>query len=115
MGKVKHFIVHARKAVLNAKFSPDMNRRIPPLKYNYVYDLIQEFPDLQVGTFSMFFSMFFFFFSVRVFQERVNDLHEIFSSQNILNLIIIFTKTLDNFILFYVILFYFITKSHGIK
>ena len=48
-GKVEHFIVHARKAVLNAKFSPDMNRRIPPLKYNYVYDLVKEFPHLQVG------------------------------------------------------------------
>ena len=48
MGKVNHFIVHARKAVLNAKFSPDMNRRIPPLKYDYVYDLIKEFPDLRV-------------------------------------------------------------------
>ena len=48
-GKVEHFIVHARKAVLNAKFSPDMNRRIPPLKYDYVYDLIKDFPHLQVG------------------------------------------------------------------
>jgi tRNA-dihydrouridine synthase A len=48
-GKVEHFIVHARKAVLNAKFSPDMNRRIPPLKYDYVYDLVKEFPHLQVG------------------------------------------------------------------
>ena len=47
-GKVEHFIVHARKAVLNAKFSPDMNRRIPPLKYDYVYDLIKDFPHLQV-------------------------------------------------------------------
>lgn len=48
-GKVEHFIVHARKAVLNAKFSPDMNRRIPPLKYDYVYDLVKEFSHLQVG------------------------------------------------------------------
>ena len=48
-GKVQHFIVHARKAVLNAKFSPDMNRRIPPLKYDYVYDLIKDFPHLQVS------------------------------------------------------------------
>jgi tRNA-dihydrouridine synthase A len=47
VGQVQHFIVHARKAVLNAKFSPDMNRRIPPLKYDYVYNLVKEFPHLQ--------------------------------------------------------------------
>eukprot|EP00596_Hydrurales_sp_CCMP1899_P008911 CAMPEP_0119051404 /NCGR_PEP_ID=MMETSP1177-20130426/73030_1 /TAXON_ID=2985 /ORGANISM="Ochromonas sp, Strain CCMP1899" /LENGTH=345 /DNA_ID=CAMNT_0007030591 /DNA_START=381 /DNA_END=1418 /DNA_ORIENTATION=+ len=46
-GHVKHFIVHARKAVLNKKFSPDQNRRIPALKYEYVYNLIKEFPHLQ--------------------------------------------------------------------
>lgn len=31
-GKVRHFIVHARKAILDKNFSPDDNRKIPPLK-----------------------------------------------------------------------------------
>ena len=46
-GGVGHFIVHARKAVLGAKFSPDDNRKIPPLRYDYVYRLAQDFPHLQ--------------------------------------------------------------------
>lgn len=45
-GQVKHFIVHARKAVLGANFSPEYNRKVPPLKYNMVYSLVQDFPDL---------------------------------------------------------------------
>ena len=43
---VQHFIVHARKAVLDANFSPADNRNIPPLKYDYVYRLVKEFPHL---------------------------------------------------------------------
>jgi tRNA-dihydrouridine synthase A len=46
-GDVNHFIVHARKAILDANFSPDDNRKIPPLKYDYVYDLVRDFPNLQ--------------------------------------------------------------------
>lgn len=46
-GKVTHFIIHARIAVLGAKFSPKDNRTIPPLKYNIVYDLIRDFPHLK--------------------------------------------------------------------
>ena len=46
-GHVQHFIVHARKAVLGAKFTPDMNRKIPPLKYDYVYRLLKDFPNLK--------------------------------------------------------------------
>jgi tRNA-dihydrouridine synthase A len=46
-GHVRHFIVHARKAVLGAKFSPADNRKIPPLKYDYVYDLVRDFPHLR--------------------------------------------------------------------
>lgn len=46
-GGVKHFIVHARKAILGGKFTPDQNRKIPPLKYDYVYRLKQQFPHLQ--------------------------------------------------------------------
>lgn len=41
------FIVHARNAWLNG-LSPKENRDIPPLKYDYVYRLKQEFPDLEI-------------------------------------------------------------------
>ena len=44
---VQHFIIHARKAVLNKGFSPQDNRNIPPLKYELVYRLVKDFPDLQ--------------------------------------------------------------------
>ncbi|CAM9598748.1 unnamed protein product [Chrysoparadoxa australica] len=42
---VSHFIVHARKAILGG-LSPAQNRSIPPLKYDYVYQLVRDFPDL---------------------------------------------------------------------
>ncbi len=45
--KVNHFIIQARKAILGGKLSPEENRKIPPLKYNYVYRLIQDFPHLK--------------------------------------------------------------------
>jgi tRNA-dihydrouridine synthase A len=38
------FIVHARKAVLTG-FSPKDNREIPPLKYDYVYAIQDDFPE----------------------------------------------------------------------
>lgn len=41
------FIVHARNAIL-AGLSPKQNREIPPLKYDYVYRLKQDFPDLEI-------------------------------------------------------------------
>jgi tRNA-dihydrouridine synthase A len=41
------FIVHARNAVLKG-LSPKENREIPPLKYDYVYRLKQDFPRLKV-------------------------------------------------------------------
>ncbi len=41
------FIVHARKAILQG-LSPKENREIPPLKYDYVYRLKEERPDLEV-------------------------------------------------------------------
>ena len=52
VGTVAHagcetFIVHARNAVLKG-LSPKENREIPPLKYDYVYRLKQDFPHLQV-------------------------------------------------------------------
>ncbi|KAG2398226.1 uncharacterized protein HKW66_Vig0135380 [Vigna angularis] len=41
----KHFIIHSRKALLNG-ISPAENRSIPPLKYEYFYGLLRDFPDL---------------------------------------------------------------------
>jgi tRNA-dihydrouridine synthase A len=41
------FIAHARNAVLKG-LSPKENREIPPLKYDYVYRLKQEFPQLRI-------------------------------------------------------------------
>ena len=41
---VKTFIIHARKAMLG-KFTPKQNLNIPPLKYEYVYNLKKDFPD----------------------------------------------------------------------
>lgn len=38
------FIVHARKAILSG-LSPKDNREIPPLKYDYVYQIQKEYPD----------------------------------------------------------------------
>jgi tRNA-dihydrouridine synthase A len=41
------FIVHARNAILKG-LSPKENREIPPLKYDYVYRLKQDFPGLRI-------------------------------------------------------------------
>ena len=41
------FIAHARNAVLKG-LSPKENREIPPLKYDYVYRLKKDFPQLQI-------------------------------------------------------------------
>jgi len=41
------FIVHARKAWLQG-LSPKQNREIPPLKYDYVYRLKQQHPQLNI-------------------------------------------------------------------
>ncbi len=43
----KTFIVHARKAWLQG-LSPKQNRDIPPLRYDIVYQLKQDFPDLEI-------------------------------------------------------------------
>lgn len=43
----EQFIVHARKAWLDG-LSPKENRTIPPLRYEYVYRLKQEFPSLHI-------------------------------------------------------------------
>ena len=44
---VKTFIIHARKAILE-KFTPKQNLNIPPLKYNMVYKLKEDFKDLEI-------------------------------------------------------------------
>ena len=43
----KSFIVHARNAVLSG-LSPKQNREIPPLRYDFVYQLKQDFPNLDI-------------------------------------------------------------------
>jgi tRNA-dihydrouridine synthase A len=43
----KTFIVHARKAWLKG-LSPKENREIPPLKYDLIYRLKQELPELEI-------------------------------------------------------------------
>ena len=45
--KLKTLIVHARVAILKG-LTPRQNRQIPPLKYENVYQLVNEFPDLQI-------------------------------------------------------------------
>ncbi len=43
----KTFIIHARKAWLNG-LSPKQNREIPPLRYDRVFQIKQDFPDLEI-------------------------------------------------------------------
>lgn len=43
----KTFIIHARKAWLKG-LSPKENREIPPLRYELVYQIKREFPDLEI-------------------------------------------------------------------
>lgn len=46
-GGCNKFIIHARKAWLNG-LSPKQNRTIPPLEYEKVYRLKQDFPSLEI-------------------------------------------------------------------
>lgn len=41
------YVIHARKAILNG-LSPKENRTVPPLRYEYVYRLKDDFPDLEI-------------------------------------------------------------------
>ena len=45
--RIKHFIIHARNGILKG-LSPRQNRHIPPLKYDYVYQLKKDFPNLNI-------------------------------------------------------------------
>ncbi len=40
----KTFIIHARRAILN-KLTPKQNLNIPPLNYNFVYNIKKDFPN----------------------------------------------------------------------
>jgi tRNA-dihydrouridine synthase A len=44
---VKKFIIHARRAILT-KLSPKQNLSIPPLKYDFVYKLKEEFKEDEI-------------------------------------------------------------------
>lgn len=44
LGGVRHFIVHARAALLNG-INPKQNRTIPPLRHDNVLRLVEDFPD----------------------------------------------------------------------
>jgi len=44
---VKTFIIHARKAMLG-NFTPKQNLNIPPLKYDYVFRLKNDFPNEEI-------------------------------------------------------------------
>ena len=48
LGGVDVFIGHARKAWLKG-LSPAQNRSVPPLKYDYIYRLKQDFPHLYIS------------------------------------------------------------------
>ena len=44
---IRHFIIHARNGILKG-LSPRQNRHIPPLKYDYVYQLKKDFSNLNI-------------------------------------------------------------------
>ena len=44
---IKTFVIHARNGILKG-LSPRQNRNIPPLKYDYVYKLKKDFPELEI-------------------------------------------------------------------
>ena len=43
---IKHFIIHARKALLKG-LNHKENRNIPPLKYDWVYNLAKDYPGVK--------------------------------------------------------------------
>ena len=45
--EINTFIIHARNGILKG-LSPRQNRNVPPLKYDYVYRLKNDFPDLEI-------------------------------------------------------------------
>lgn len=67
-GKVNHFIIHARKAFLKG-LNPAQNRRIPPLKYDVVYKLKEDFPQLK--------------FTINGGIKTVKEAYDILKNQNV--------------------------------
>lgn len=47
IGGCKTFIIHARKAWLSG-LSPKQNREVPPLRYDVVYQIKNDFPELEI-------------------------------------------------------------------
>lgn len=47
MAGCKDYTIHARKALLNG-LSPKQNREVPPLQYDRVFQLKQDFPELHI-------------------------------------------------------------------
>ena len=43
----RKFVIHARKAILTG-LSPKDNRKVPPLRYNRVFRLKQDYPELEI-------------------------------------------------------------------
>ena len=62
----KHFIIHARKAWLSG-LSPKQNRDIPPLDYERVYQIKQDFPALEISING----------GIKTFEETKNHLQHI--------------------------------------
>jgi len=48
-GVVTDFQIHARIAILNKNYSPADNRKVPPLRYQHVRRLAEEFPELNIS------------------------------------------------------------------
>lgn len=46
LGGVNKFVIHARKCLLNG-LTTKQNREVPPLKYEVVHKLVEDFPDLK--------------------------------------------------------------------
>lgn len=46
---VTDFQIHARIAVLGKNYSPADNRKVPPLRYNHVRRLAEEYPELNIS------------------------------------------------------------------
>ena len=44
IGEVDHFVIHARLAIMN--LDTDKNRKIPPLRYDRVFQLKKDFPNI---------------------------------------------------------------------
>jgi len=66
-GGVNKFIIHARKAFLSG-LDPKQNRSIPPLKYDWVIRLKEEFPHLE--------------FYINGGFLKMDDIHDILKPEN---------------------------------